>query len=137
MINVPLEEDACKSGYAVLDKAIDGTKDVARCFDAACEEAMTEMGFLAGILSPCLYLSTECGVSVLRHGDDFVVLSTRQPQKEFQEHVSKHLIVKHLATIDACAALGDFTQVPILSRIVRKVTPPCGAGQGVTHNTPS
>ena len=40
----------------------------------ACEEAMTEKGFLAGILSSCLYPSTECGVSVLRHGD-FVVLS--------------------------------------------------------------
>lgn len=41
---------------------------------------------------------------MLRHGDDFVVLSTRQPQKEFQEHVSKHLMVKHLATMDACAS---------------------------------
>ena len=43
MIKVPREDDECSSGYAVLDKAIYGTKDAAQWFDVASENAMTAM----------------------------------------------------------------------------------------------
>ena len=43
VIKVPREDDEGRSGYAVLDKAMYGTKDAAQCFDVASENAMTAM----------------------------------------------------------------------------------------------
>ena len=68
-------------------------------------------------------------MSVFRHGDDFVVSGTRTQQKELEEQLSEHLIVKHLATLGPCTALGDVTEVRILNRIVRWVEPPNGSGR--------
>ena len=41
VIKVPREDDECTSGYAVLDKAMCGTKDAAQCLDVGSENAMT------------------------------------------------------------------------------------------------
>ena len=57
-------------------------------------------------------------MSVFKQGDDFVVSGTRTQRKEFEEHLSKHLNVKHLATLGPCTALRDVTEVRILNRIV-------------------
>ena len=46
--------DECTSGYAVLDKVMDGTKDAARCFDVASENATTEIVYDTGKFSLCL-----------------------------------------------------------------------------------
>ena len=43
-----LKTMSANSGYAVLDKAVRGTKDVAQCVDFPCEEAKRRMGFLTG-----------------------------------------------------------------------------------------
>ena len=76
-----------------------GTKDAAQCFDVASENAMTAMEFTTGTFSLCLNHSSAVAMSVFRHCDDFVVSCTRTQQKEFEEQLSKHLIVKHLATL--------------------------------------
>ena len=113
VIKVPREDDDCKSGYAVLDKAMCGAKDATQCFDVASENAMTAMGHDRGTLSPCLYHSSAIDVSVFRHGDDLVVSSTRTQQNEFEEQLSQDLIVKQ-ATLEPCTARGDVTEVRIL-----------------------
>ena len=105
------------------------TKDAAQCFDVASENAMTAMENDTGKFSPCLYHSSSVDMSVFRHGDDFVVSGTRTQQKEFEEQLSKHLIVSHLATLGPCTALGGVTEVRILNRIVRWVKPPHGSGR--------
>ena len=110
-------------------KAMYGTKDAAQCFDVASENAMTAMGYDTGKFSPCLYQSSALAMSVIRHGDDFVVSGTRTHKRSFEEQLSEHLIVKHLATLGACTALGDVTEVRILNRNVRWVTPPYGSGR--------
>ena len=127
-IKVPKEDSDCKSGYAILDKSMYGTKDAAQCFDLTVEEAMTVMGYSVGVFSPCLYHHPKTGVQVFRHGDDFVVLGTRQQQKGFLAELGRTLIVKHLATLGPNPALGDSKEVRILNRIVRWVKPPYGAG---------
>ena len=48
VIKVPKEDDECVSGYAVLDKAMYGTKDAAQCCDVASENAMTALGYDTG-----------------------------------------------------------------------------------------
>ena len=105
VIKVPREDDEWTSGYAVLDKAMYGTKDAAQCFDVASETAMEND---TGKFSPCLQWPCLFG-----HGDDFVMSGTRTQQKEFEEQLSKHLIVKHLATLGPCTALGDVSEVRI------------------------
>ena len=105
-----------------------GTKDAAQCSDVATENAMTAVECDTGKFSPCLYRSSSVDMSVLRHGDD-VVSGTRTQQKEFEEQLSKHLIVSHLATLGPRTALGGVTEVRILNRIVRWVKPPHGSGR--------
>ena len=116
VIKAPREDDACKCGYAVLDKAMYGTKNAAQCFDVASENAMTAMGHDTGPFSHCLYPSSAADTSVFRHGDDFVVSGREHNKQEFEEKLSKHLIVKHLATFGPCTALGDVTEVRILKQ---------------------
>ena len=43
--------------------------------------------------------------------------------------MSKHLIVKHLATLGPCTALGEHTEVRILNKMGRRVKPPYGSGR--------
>ena len=128
MIKVPRADDECKSGYAVLDNAMYGTKDAAQCFDVATETVLTAVGFDTGTFPPCPYHSSAADMSVFRHVDDFEVSGTRTQQKEFEEQLSKHLIVRHLATLGP-TALGDVIEVRILNRIVRWVEPPHGSGR--------
>ena len=104
--------------FAVLDKAMYGTKDAAQRFDVASETVMTAMGYDTGKFSPCRHHSSAVAMCVFRHCDDFVVSGTRT-----QQHLFKHLIVKHLA------ALGDVTEVRIMNRIVRWVKRPYGSGR--------
>ena len=90
VIKLPREDDECTSGYAVLDKAMYGTKDAAQCFDVASENAMTAMGYDTGKFSPCLCHSSAAARSVFRHGDNFVVSGTRTQQEELEEQATKH-----------------------------------------------
>ena len=124
MIKVPREDDECTSGYAVLDKAMYGTKDAAQCFDVASENAMTAMGYDTGKVSPCMYHASAAAMSVFTHDEDLVVSCTRTLQKEFEEQLSKRL-----ATLGPRTALGDVTEVGILNRIVIWVKPPYGSGR--------
>ena len=129
VIKVPREDDECTSGYTVLDQAMYGTKDAAQCIDFASENAMTVMGFDTGTFSPCPYHPSAADMSVFRHVDDIEVSGTRTQQKESEEQLSKHLIVRHLATLGPCTALGDVTEVRILNRIAKWVKPPYGSGR--------
>ena len=128
VIKVPREDDECTSGYAVLDKAMYGTKDAAQCFDVASETAMTAMGYDTGKFSPYDYDSSAVAMSVFRHGDDYVVSGTRTQQKEFEDN-SPNVSSSSILPLLPCTALGDVTEVRILNRIVRWVKPPYGSGR--------
>ena len=95
-------------------KAVYGTKDAAQCFDVASENIMTAMGYdtarfrfvcIIRLQLTCLCSDTAttlfCGV---------------------EELLSKHLIVKHFATLGPCTALGDVTEVRILNNGSNLVT---------------
>ena len=122
VIKVPREDE---------DKAMYGTKDSAQCFDVASENAMTATRYDMGKFSPCLcHHPSVVDMSVFRRGDDFVVSGMRTQQREFEEQVSKHVIVKHLATLGPRTALGDVTEVRILNKkIVSWVKSPYGSGR--------
>ena len=74
----------------------------------------------------CLYKHPVKDVSVFRHGDDFATLATRHQIAEFKEHLSKHLLVKHIATLGPRPQLLDACEVRFLNRVIRWVVPPFG-----------
>ena len=59
-----------------------------------------------------------------RHGDDFATLATRAPIAEFKEHLSKHLLVKHIATLGPRPQLLDSCEARFLNRVLRWSVPP-------------
>ena len=53
-------------------------------------------------------------------------LSTRTQIEEFREDLSKHLLVKHIATLGPVPQLLDVGEVRFLNRVTRWVVPPFG-----------
>ena len=53
-------------------------------------------------------------------------LATRTHIAEFKEHLSKHLLVKHIATMGPSAQLFDSCEVRFLNRVLHWVLPPFG-----------
>ena len=92
-------DPSCPSGISMINRAMYRTKDAAQCFDSYCERTMEKLDYSIGVFNPCLYKKLVKDVSILRLGDDFATLSTRTQIAEFKEHLSKHLLVKHIATL--------------------------------------
>ena len=55
---------------------------------------------------------------ILRH------IATRPQIAEFKEHMSKHLLVRHIATLGPRPQLLDACEVRFLNRVIRWVVPP-------------
>ena len=88
-VKPPKEDTSIKTGLAKLLKSMYGTRDAAQCWDALCEEVMTAIGFDVGVYSPCAYFHKEREATCIRHGDDFIVLGTRDVQRWFHEEINK------------------------------------------------
>ena len=92
-----------------------------------CMERRTQKcDYNIGVFNPCLYKHPVKDVSVLSHGDDFATLATRTPIAEFKEALSKHQIVKHIATLGPRPHLLDVCEVRFLNRVMRWIVPPFG-----------
>ena len=94
-------------------------QDAAQCFDSYCERTIEKLDYNIGAFNPCLYKHPVEDVSVLRHGDDFATLATRTQIAEFKEDLSKHLLVKHNATLGPRPQLLDACEVRFLNRVIR------------------
>ena len=110
-------DPSCPSGIAMLNREMYGTKDAAQCFDLYCERTMEKLDYNIGVFNPCLYKHLVKDISVLRHGDDFATLATRTRIAEFKEHLSKHLLVKHIATLSPRQQVLDSCEVRFLNRV--------------------
>ena len=119
-------DPSCPSRIAMLNRAMHGTKDAAQCFDSHCERTMEKLDYNIGVFNPCLYKHLVKDVCVLKHGDDFSTLATRTQIAEFKEDLSKHLLLKHIATLGPRPQLLDVCEVRFLNRVIRWVVPPFG-----------
>ncbi len=125
----PKEDKKIKTKLAKLLKSMYGTRDAAQCWDAFCEEVMTALEFNVGVYSVCVYCHKEKEAVCVRHGDDFILLATREVQKWFHEELNKHMqdMVKHLGSLGPREELGDVQEIRCLNRIIRWVNwPPRG-----------
>ena len=116
----------CPSGIVTLNRAMYGTKDAAQCVDLYCDRTMEQLGGCIGVFNPCLHNHPVKDISVLRHGDDSATLATGAQIAEFKEHPSKHLLVKHMATLGPRPQLVDSCEVRFLNRLLWWVVPPFG-----------
>ena len=85
---------------------------------------MEKLNYNIGVFKPCLFKHPVKDISVLRHGDDFATLATRTQIAEFMEELSKHLFVKHIATLGPRPQLLDSCEVRFLNRVIRWIVPP-------------
>ena len=58
--------------------------------------------------------------------DLLLVLATRTQIAEFNDHLSKHLLVKHMATLGPRPQLLDSCEVRFLNRVLQWIVPPFG-----------
>ena len=69
VIKLPVEVGG---GYALLTRALCGTRDAASAWNACIQHALvTELGFERGLTSLCLFWRAARKVRVIVHGDDF------------------------------------------------------------------
>ena len=115
-----------KTRLAKLLKSMYGTRDAAQCWDAFCGEVMTSLEFEVGVYSVCVYCHKENEAVCERHGDDCILLATREVQKWFHQEINKHMqdMVKHLGSLGPRTELGDVQEIRCLNRIIRWVNCP-------------
>ena len=119
-------DPSCPSGIAMLNGAMYGTKDAAQCFDLHCERTVEKLDYNIGVFNPCLYKHPVKDISVLRHGDDFATRKTRTQIADFKEELSKHFLVKHIASLGPRPQLLDSREDRFLNRAIRWIVPPFG-----------
>ena len=105
----------------MLNRAMYGTKDAAQCIVPYCERTMEKLDYNIGVFNRCLYKHR-----VLRHSDDFATLATLAQIAVFKEDLSKHILVKHIATLGPRPQILDSCEVRFLNRVLRWVVPPLG-----------
>ena len=127
-VRPPKEDTSIRTGLAKLLKSMYGTRDAAQCWDALCEEVMAAIGFDVGVYSPCAYFHKDKEASCIRHGDDFIVLGSREVQKWFHEEINLRMqnMVKHLGSLGPRKDFGDVQEIRCLNRIIRWVQPSGG-----------
>ena len=82
-VKVLPEDPDIKSGVAKLLKAMYGGRDAGNCWDQFAEETMAKLGYAAGVYSTCMYYNKSEDALCWRHGDDFVLLHTREGHSKF------------------------------------------------------
>ena len=84
------------------------------------ERTMEKLDYNIGVQS--VFVQTSCQRrQVLRHGDDFATLATRTQIAEFEEDLSKQILVEHIATLGPRPQLLDACEVRFLNRVIRWV----------------
>lgn len=117
------EDTTVKTGIARLLKAMYGSRDAGQCWDDFAGKVMEKLGFVEGVISPCIYYNKEWNAPCWRHGDDFVLLATRAQHAEFMKKANEQMILKCEGILGPCKDLGDLPEVRCLNRILRYVQP--------------
>ena len=109
-------------------KAMYGGKDAAACWDEFAEKTMLTLGYKAGVHSPCVYFNEATQGVCVRHGDDFILLATREEQRRFYTEANKAMILKLMGVLGPSKADGDVQEIRCLNRIIRYVVVPYKSG---------
>ena len=67
-------EDSEPGMCGKLNKALQGTRDAAQCWEYEYSQFMKDIGFVRGICSPCMFHHSDRNIRSVIHGDDFTML---------------------------------------------------------------
>ena len=104
--------DSC----ARLRKALYGTREAAKCWEAEYTKCMTELGFRPGRSSPCLFWHAEWGCCAYIHGDDFVVSGDDEHLAKIQNFICDRYPTKVRGVLGPDP--NDAKEMVILNRVV-------------------
>ena len=99
-----------------LNKSLQGTRDAAQNWEHEYMEAMQELGFKVGRISPCTFWHPNKEIRAVVHGDDFTLLADEDKLDWFRREISKKLEVKFRGRNGPDS--GDDKSIRVLSRVV-------------------
>ena len=117
------EDTHVKSGIALMLKAMYGAKDAGACWDGFADQVMRSLGYKPGGFCACVYSNAAQQSTCWRHGDDFVLLATREEHKRFMAEANKQMILKSVGILGPYAKDGEVQEIRCLNRIIRLVQP--------------
>ena len=94
-MEIPRESPDCAEGVVgLLNKSLYGTRDAAANFQAEVVNFMKGSGFAQSRYNPTLFDHPGRNIRVLVHGDDFIVLGTREQVLWLRSEIAKIWDVK-------------------------------------------
>ena len=72
---------------------------------------------MRGIVSPCCFYCPRRDVSIVVHGDDFIILATRRELLAFRDMFKQNFEIKFRGILGPRS--DDVTEVRILNRVIR------------------
>lgn len=109
-------EDYEEGKCGLLNKALQGTRDAAQCWEYEYSSFMEGLGFVRGIASPCIFFNKQRNLRAVIHGDDFTLLGFSKELDWFRAKIQAKWEVKIKGRIGPSAA--DLKVMPVLNRIV-------------------
>ena len=109
-------EDAAEGMCGKLNVSLYGTRDAARNWEEKYVEVMSELGFVVGKSSPCLFWNEKRDLRSVIHGDDVTTVGDDENLSWFEQALGEKLEVKVRARLGPEKA--DAKSVRILNRIV-------------------
>ena len=86
------EEDQEEGMCGKQNKSLYATRDAAQNWEAAYTKFMTEIGFVAGKSSPCVFYHNDRDIRPVVHGDDFTMLGSRRQLDWFKGRIEEKFV---------------------------------------------
>ena len=114
-VQLPPEDDE-PGKCGLLNKALQGTRDAAQCWEYEYTTFMESIGFVRGIASPCMFFHPNRHLRSVIHGDDFTLLGFTSDLDWFRHKITSKWDVKLKGRIGP--GPQDLKVMHVLNRIV-------------------
>merc|ERR1711940_374541 len=114
-VNLP-QEDSAPGMCGKLLKAMYGTRDAAQNWECEYVEFLKQLGFKQGRATPCVFTLTKRGLTLVVHGDDFVISGQTIASDWFREQIKQKFEVKFRGRPGP--EEGDNKSIRILNRVL-------------------
>ncbi len=116
---VDLPPECCKPGTCgLLNYWLYGMRPASHGWQEEYTKQLEEIGFVAGVASPCCFYRAEDDVCCVVHGDDFTFEGPQEALEGVTKALQKVWLVKVRATLGP--EPKDDKEVSILNRVVRR-----------------
>ena len=75
-MSLPPELGLPEHVVATQARCVSGTRDAGMIWEQCYRDALERVGFMSGVLNPCLFKNADRDLSVVVHGDEFTAMGT-------------------------------------------------------------